>query len=363
MKKIMLSCLLMTVIPVMLFAQLSRPAVIAYYTGDSKKILDYPVASLTHLIYSFMMLDGDTLAFKRPGQQEVLRSLVALKKQYPSLKVQVALGGWGGCKPCSPRFALPEVRKKFAASVVNLLNQYNADGLDLDWEYPGIEGHPGHPWMKADVANFTELVREIRAVMGNRYELSFAAGGFTKFLEEAVDWQAVMPLVDRVNLMTYDLVSGFSTVTGHHTPLHATAGTTEATDHCVEMLARKGVPLSKMIIGAAFYARSWKDVPAVNNGLYQPGVFKAFIPWKDRNQAFDASSGYVKYWDENAKAPYYYNAVIREFATLDDKKSIAAKTKYMLDKKLGGIMFWELTLDEPKDGLLDEIIKSIQANQ
>ncbi|WP_425476409.1 hypothetical protein [Paraflavitalea speifideaquila] len=45
-------------------------------------------------------------------------------------------------------------------------------------------------------------------------------------------------------------------------------------------------------------------------------------------------------------------------ATFDDSRSLALKTKYAIDKGLNGIMFWELTLDQPEDGLLDAIDKA-----
>jgi len=340
-------------------AQAGKPAVIAYYTGNEMIIGEYPVASLTHIIYSFLKLDGDTLAFQQPGQQKILRGLVNLKKKYPDLKIIVSLGGWGGCKPCSDVFSDEGARRRFAASTTKLLKEYNADGIDLDWEYPGIEGHPGHPYKPEDVPNFTALVRSLRESMGDRYELSFAAGGFRKFLEQSVEWEKVMPLVNRVNLMTYDLVNGYSTVTGHHTPLHGAEKVPEATDNCVNFLLEKGVPKEKLVIGAAFYARVWKDVPDVNNGLFQSGVFKNSVAYKNFDKVISEANGFRSYWDETSKAPYSYNKTTREFATYDNERSIAAKSNYVKDKKLGGIMFWELTEDQAKGGLLDVINKTL----
>ena len=56
-----------------------------------------------------------------------------------------------------------------------------------------------------------------------------------------------------------------------------------------------------------------------------------------------------------AQAPYAYNPRRQELATFDDKKSIQLKTKYARDKHLGGIMFWELTGDTPRQGLLEAL--------
>ncbi len=267
----------------------------------------------------------------------------------------VSVGGWGGCSFCSDLFASEEHRKIFAKTTVTLFKKYGIDGLDLDWEYPAIEGYPGHKYDAPDKNNFTELVKALRQEMGNDYLLSFAAGGFVKYLEQSVDWNAVIPLVDFVNLMTYDLVGGYATVTGHHTPLHDYMPEQESTGKCVNWLLDKKLPPGKLIIGAAMYARVWEKVPDINHGLYQPGKFKRGVSYAEFATYFSDSSGYTYYWDKKAKAPYQYNAAKHLFATFDDKRSIKAKTKFIRRKKLGGIMFWELIQDVKKDGLVDEM--------
>jgi chitinase len=271
----------------------------------------------------------------------------------------VCIGGWGGCAPCSQLFESAEHRNNFAKSAVALLKQYHIDGLDLDWEYPAIEGYPGHRWDKADKNNFTELVKATRKEMGSRFLLSFAAGGFVKYLEESIDWNKVMPLVNFVNLMTYDLVNGYATVTGHHTLLYDYKPEQESTRKCVDWLLNKNIPSEKLIIGAAFYARVWENVENNNNGLYQQGKFFKGVDYKDFATYFTDSSGFKYFWDDKAAAPYHYSASKKLFATFDDKRSIAEKTKFVRNKKLGGIMFWELTGDLPKGGLVEAISEGL----
>lgn len=333
-------------------------AIIAYYSGDANHIDSFPVEKLTHIIFSFGHLKGNRLSIDNARDTATIKKLVSLKKANSRLKVMLSLGGWGGCEFCSPVFATEIGRKEFARSTKDLLDYFNADGIDLDWEYPAIEGYPGHAYTPADKQNFTSLVQELRNVLGETKLISFAAGGFEKFLAESIEWQKVMPLLDMVNIMSYDLVSGFSNVTGHHTPLYSSSSTKESADKAVRYLDSLGVPKNKMVIGAAFYARVWENVEPVNNGLYQAGKFKSFVPHRVFSSVLSADSGYVFYYDSATRASYAYNSSKKLFATFDDSTSIRMKTEYAIKNGLKGIMFWELTLDKNKDGLLGVIGKA-----
>ncbi len=337
-----------------------RTDVLAYYAGDTKKIDQYDVKKLTHIIYSFCHLKDDKLFVRSTEDSLTIKKLVSLKKQNPDLKVMLSLGGWGGCAPCSEAFSRKNGRETFARSVKELNDYFQTDGIDLDWEYPTIEGHPGHLYQSQDKANFTALVKELRKVLGKKNELSFAAGGFQKFLDESVDWKAIMPLMDRVNIMSYDLVNGYSTTTGHHTPLYSTHEKEESTDRAVQYLLKLGIPSSKLVIGAAFYTRVWKNVPDAKNGLYQSGEHTNGVNFRNYAQTFTPENGWQEYWDDQAKANYWYNLKEQRFATGDSKKSVTEKTRYAKNLKLGGIMFWELTLDTSENGLLDTIYEEVK---
>ena len=335
------------------------PKIIAYYMGDGSDLQRYNVSQLTHIIYSFLHLTGNQLSFNSATDKRALQRLVALKKQHPHLKVMLSLGGWGGCETCSDIFNSTENRKAFAQSTLAIIEDYQADGIDLDWEYPTIAGYPGHKYAAHDRANFTALIQELRNAFGNRYQLSFAAGGFDSFLETAVDWDAIMPLLDNVNLMSYDLVNGGTPHTGHHTALYSTTQQKDSTDNAVQFLLRKGVAPEKIIIGAAFYARMWEKVNANNNGLYQSGVHIDGADYKEFSTRFNSADGYVYYWDNIAKAPSFYSQSKKVFATFDDKRSLAEKARYVQKHKLGGMMFWQLPHDTDNDGLLDTIHKNL----
>ncbi len=340
-------------------AQAKKTDILAYYTGDGKDIEKYPLKELTHIIYSFCHLKDGELAFDNEADRSSVQRLVDLKKSYPKLKILLSLGGWGGCEACSDAFSTAEGRLRFAKSVKCLNDASKTDGIDLDWEYPAVKGYPGHPYKPEDKGNFTELVRSLRKELGDQQEISFAAGGFQTYLDDAIDWKAVMPLVDRVNIMSYDLVSGYATVTGHHTPLYSTKEDEESADRAVGYLLQLGIPASKLVIGAAFYTRVWKNVSADKNGLYQAGEHTDGYSFRDYDKNLTAEKGWTAHFDQKAKAPYWYNKAEKKYATGDNIKSVKEKAKYVKDKGLGGIMFWELTLDKDRAGLVDAIASEI----
>ncbi len=350
--------ILLTSIVIILFSSCStakknRLPIIAYYSAGPDKVNNLPVEKLDQIIYSFCHLKGNRLAVDDSEDSITIKKLVALKSRKPELQVVLSLGGWGGCQTCSDVFSTDSARREFAHSVLELCQGLGTDGIDLDWEYPVIEGFPGHHFKLEDKSNFTALIQALRETLGPTYQISFAAGGFQRYLEEAIEWDTVMPLTDRVNVMSYDLVGGYATVTGHHTPLYSTQQQRESTDNAVQYLIRIGVPRDKIVIGGAFYARVWEQVEGVNNGLYQPGVFKQSVDYT----AFDTMFvGFHSYWDQVAKAPYRYDRRRKLYATHDDERSIALKTRYAIDQRLGGIMFWELSLDKDNGGMVDAII-------
>jgi len=336
-----------------------KKAVLAYYSGTAERLDSFDLSGVTHLIYCFGHLDSSRLKIRSAKDTALIQKMVSLKQQNPQLKVLLSLGGWGGCQPCSDAFSTADGRAVFAQSVKEVTDFLNTDGIDLDWEYPAIAGFPGHPYAPADKDNFSELVKKLRATLGKKKVITFAAGGFQQYLEQAVDWTTVMRFVDYVNLMTYDLVSGYATTTGHHTALYSNPQQKESTNNAVQYLLKAGVNPKKIVIGAAFYCRIWENVAANHNGLYQGGRFKMGVNYRNFGQHLSKDSGFVYFWDEVTQAPYAYHPIKKLFATFDDKRSVALKTAYVLSHNLGGIMFWELGADTYTNGLLQVITETL----
>ena len=364
--------------------------VMAYYVPEK----DYqpeklPLNQLTHIIYSFTnVIDGE-MKFRDAENGEKLKSLVAQRKNHPGLKVMIACGGWGA-DGFSDMAHTPENRNKFVQSVIEFNRAFDLDGLDIDWEYPGIPA-ANTGARPEDKQNFTLLMKELREGLNTLQRdqtLTFASAGWKRYYNN-VDIKEVMTYVDYMNVMTYDQIGATSPYTGHHTALglieledikdtpamvfiesrreemkkrgytYEPRSVERIVDFCID----NGVDPKQIVIGAAFYGRAWKGVPPENNGLYQSNG-GSYIGWSAYHQIrkeFEPNKKFTRYWDPIAKAPYLYNAKDSIFISYDDTVSVRLKTSYAQKKKLAGIMFWELGNDtKDKNSLLKAIYDASQ---
>jgi chitinase len=339
-----------------------------------------PFDKLTHIIFSFTEVIGNEMKFENDSSGIMLKQLVAEKKKHPNLKVMIACGGWGGSGGFSEMARTAETRRKFVESAGRFIREYNLDGLDIDWEYPGMEGI-GNPYIPEDKENFTSLMQELKEELdkiGKDQVLTFAVAGWEEFFNH-VELDNVMPSVTYMNIMSYDLAGGDDPYTSHHTNLgwvkmEDIEGTPAAAkireegdstkpysaEKIISYCVGKGVNPSQIVIGGAFYGKGWIGVPPENNGLYQLNRGQ----WKERNsystirEKREDANGFVRHWDSTAKAPFLYNVTDSIFVSYEDTVSIRLKTEYAVNTGLGGIMFWSLGGDTPKDGLVDAIYKT-----
>lgn len=344
-------------------AQQPGTSITAYYAGPPARVDSFTTQQLTHLIFSFGHLKGNTFHISNAADTACIKKMVSFKAANPQLKVILSLGGWGGCASCSEVFATAAARKEFAHSVKEISDYFGTDGIDLDWEYPAIAGYPGHAYSSDDRKNFTLLLKQLRRALGKDKEISFAAGGFNTFIDSSVQWKKAMRFANKVYIMSYDLVHGFSTVSGHHTPLYSTPQQEASTDNAVNRLLAKKVPAQKIVIGAAFYARMFWVDDSLQNGLYRPGRFYHGISYAHLYDSIRTERGFTQYWDSIAQAPYAFNNERKILVTYDDSISVSLKTQYAIRRKLGGIMFWQLSDDTFSNGLLQVIFDTRQKMQ
>lgn len=78
--------------------------------------------------------------------------------------------------------ATSENRTIFARAILHLVSEYDLDGIDFDWEYPGQQGAGDNIVSKDDSANFLTLLQELRAQPGGQNLTLSAAVGLTPFI-------------------------------------------------------------------------------------------------------------------------------------------------------------------------------------
>lgn len=339
----------------------------AYFAGwyGEMNPKTFPIDKITHIFYAFAYIEDNKITIGRDIDTANFAHFQNLKKNNPKIKVLISIGGWSRSGKFSDMALKKESRTTFINSTIDFVNKYNLDGVDLDWEYPGLPGN-NNIHRKEDKQNFTLLLKEFRNAFdkqNNHLLLTIAAAASNNYLKN-VEGNKIHPYLDFINIMTYDYIGEWAKNTGHHTNLYESSEKkTMATHNVINNYIDNGFPAGKLVVGIAFYSRGWKNVHNKNNGLYQPaeGTSELNMSFNLLKDSFIDKDGYVSYWDKAANAPYLWNATKRHFITYENKMSTKAKCNYVIDKNLGGVMFWEYHGDYNNE-LLNEIDNTLEEN-
>ncbi|GAA2216565.1 glycosyl hydrolase family 18 protein [Nonomuraea monospora] len=311
--------------------------------------------------------------------------LKKLKAKHPHLKVLISLGGWTYSKYFSDVAATDAARKKFVASCIDIylkgnLPAYNGaggpgtaagvfDGIDLDWEWPGAEGHPGNHVSPADKANNTLLIAEFRRQLdaltvttGKRYQLTAFTPADPAKIAAGWDLPQVTKYLDIFNVQGYDFHGAGSdnswepNRTGHQGNLYLDTDSPYNPDFSVEravdVYLQAGVHPRKITIGLAYYGRGWQRV--ADGGRYgewqqaggaAPGQFQEEAGTRGYTNLLAMVPGCTVRHDEQAVATYCFTGDGGQWWTFDDAWSIGKKTAWLRSKGLLGAMVWEMSGD------------------
>lgn len=290
--------------------------VVAYVTSWGKRLPDAQL--VTHFNYAFGHVT-DSFNGVRIDNPDRLRAVVELRKQKPDLKVLLSVGGWGSGR-FSEMAGSEEYRTAFANDCRRVVEEFGLDGIDIDWEYP-TSSSAGISSSEDDRDNFTLLMRDIRQAIGREHLLTFADYADTTF----VDYRQVMPYVDLVNLMTYDI----SNPPYHHSALYLSERAIALTvSAAVEHHLEAGVPHDKLVMGMPFYSRSGK-------GFVSPELYDQLMH----------DEQYHVCWDSLAQVPYLADAEGTLVLAFDNEESLRAKCDYILSAGLRGGMYWDADSD------------------
>lgn len=350
----------------------------AYYPGGSAE--RYPLASipadtLTHLFYAFATIE-DGKCVVGPQASAHFTALATLKRAHPQLHTLISIGGWnaGGFSDAA---LTADSRRRFVASCVGLFfdtHRGSFDGVDIDWEFPVYGGPTEITDRPDDRRNMTLLVREFRRQLdaittaGTPHLLLTAAlpagrvqtdGAYDP--ARSYELKELGRALDFINLMSYDMGTGFSTVSTFNAPLREVPADPLApaqrrwnnVEGAVAYYQQHGVPASKLVLGVPFYGRGFRVTGSANDGLYQPysAPFDAG-DWRRIRTEFLGKPGWQRHWHPVAQSPWLYNPTERIFISYEDPTSIGLRAAFAKSAALRGVFTWELTGDDAQGSLL-----------
>jgi chitinase len=304
------------------------------------------------------------------NEPDVTQSLPYLCHQN-GVKILASIGGWTLSNNFPTIAASPLGRETFAQSCVALIDTYDFDGVDIDWEYPGYAPHNG---TEADESNYILMLQEIRAELdareletGETYMLTAALPAGPSNMAN-IDWPGVSAVLDFMNIMTYDFFGAFDTHCNHNSPLYAPAQGDPQFNCAAAMqtlMNELDMDPSKLVMGVPFYGRSAKTMGA-------PALFAPIQNNAADNATFWADEGtplyynvllnkhlFTEHWDNQAQTPYLTgNNGLDTFVSFDDTTSVSLKASFINLFNLRGAIIWEITGDyletAPGSGIISE---------
>jgi GH18 family chitinase len=238
--------------------------------------------------------------------------------------VKVLIDIWTG--PGDFNGAITNNLSGFVANIMNVVNTYGFDGVDLDWE------------SNFNQSNNTQLISALRAQLGTRLLNEDADANLYAY------WGTVQQYLDRVSVGTYDLGGTFNPYSWFNSPLHSSDNNVWSWDLVKSRMTGAGVPVGKLNMGIPFFGQIFSAGSPVITGPRQ--TWGSVLP----------SIGEIKYTalvgsynistpnrDSTAMVPWigYSNGWI----SFDDAASITAKVSYAQSNNLGGWIIWALDQD------------------
>lgn len=335
-----------------------KPVIIGYvggYNGNIVETSKIEAQRLSHINYAFVDVKDNRAWLHNEKTDTVnFRNLNELKKINPDLKILISIGGWTWSKNFSDAVLTDTSTNNFSKSAVEIVAKHNLDGVDIDWEYPGLKGD-NNTFRPEDRTGYTNMFKHLREDLdalskqtGKKYLVTTAIGGSREFLQHT-QMEIAQQYLDYINLMSYDYDGTYDNMSSHHSNLFSPANMPYiySTDIIIKNLLAVGVQASKIVMGIGFYGKGKVVKSTENNGLYQIPVRPMFGGgYTYLKDSLVNKKGFVRYWDHASSAPFLFNAEKKIFITYDDEQSVKLKCDYTKKHKLAGVMFWEYFSDK-----------------
>ena len=367
--------ILMMAVPLSLHikAQQRRHEVVGYYPSwkwrtDSHLLTPekIPFGMLTIINYAFFypLPDGSITGRDSAGDAMILypRTELTGKSLSPPLSltalahrkgvsVLLSIGGWEDSNNFPAVAADSGRRVNFAHSCADRIREIGFDGIDIDWEFPGFAEHNGTP---SDGRNFVRLLRVLRDTLdilgpaaGRRLLLS-AALPADRAQALAMEITDVAPLLDFLNIMTYDFYGTWDPHAYHNAPLYAGPGGDSArtVDGAFRLYNETfGMPASRINLGVPFYGHTFTGCRELG-GVHGPADTVHFPAGGAFYYSIAAQiKKFTQHRDERAGVPYLTSREWNLLVSYDDAESVRRKAHYVLDRAARGLIIWEITGD------------------
>lgn len=239
-----------------------------------------------------------------------------------------------------------ENREKLATSIANVIEQYQFDGVDLDWEFPNGT---------TEKNNFSLLVKRIREKLDESdrdliLSAAVRSGGYSTHYNLV----ELNKYLDYLHIMSYGM-SGSNTAR-HQSALMNSTYSSFSISSSVNMYINGGMDRDKVVFGIPFYVKvgtlANPTLPALGQSLsnYYSVGYSSFMATTFVQQNF------VEYFD--AAAQVYYAVGTTQFASYDNPESIRLKCEWAIENGIAGVMFWDYGHDQAGGTLLQAIYET-----
>ncbi|KAF7994541.1 hypothetical protein HCN44_004013 [Aphidius gifuensis] len=337
----------------------------AWYRQEGGKFMpeDIDPDLCTHIIYGFAVLDSSTLTIKTHDSwadidNKFYERVVAYKTK--GIKVSIAIGGWNdsaGDKYSKLVNSLSS-RSRFIKNIIEFIDKYGFDGLDLDWEYPVCWQVDCTKGPESDKESFTMFVKELSDEFKPRgLLLSSAVSPSKRVIDAGYDVSIISKYLDWIAIMAYDYHGHFDKKTGHVAPLYVRDDDWEMTfnaNFTVNYWLEKGAPANKLVMGMPLYGQSFSlaetNVNGLNSATYGGGEAgdstraRGFLSYYEICEKILFKGWNVVQDPKRRIGPYAYKA--DQWVSFDDVEQIKLKSEFVKNHNLAGAMVWALDLDD-----------------
>lgn len=250
----------------------------AWYRQEGGKFLpeDIDPDLCTHIVYGFAVLNRESLTIKTHDSwadidNDMYGRVIKFKEK--GIAVTVAIGGWNDSAgdKYSRLVRNAEARPRFIKNVMEFIEKYGFQGLDLDWEYPVCWQVDCTKGFADEKEAFTDLVAELYdAFKPKGWLLSAAVSPSKKVIDAGYEVAELAEYFDWIAVMTYDFHGQWDKKTGHISPMYQRPDDWEPTfnaNFSINYWIEKGCPPHKLVMGMNMYGQSFSLADRNNNGL------------------------------------------------------------------------------------------------